>query len=314
MNVLLSGRLDAVEYSTWKDHLCRAVPAVNWLDLAAAEASPDDVEVAVVANPAPASLRPFRRLRLIQSLWAGVEGLLTDGTLPEGVPLARMVDPAMTAAMVQTVQWAVLALHRHCFDYERQQRQRLWRPLPQSRAEEVRVLVLGRGEMGAAASAALAGMGYAVAAWSLSARAGPVPGIVPLTGDGALRATLADSDIVVNLLPLTAATTGLIDAGFIARLPRGACVVNLARGRHVVEPALLAALDSGHLRHAVLDVFATEPLPDNHPFWQHPAVTVLPHAAAQTDPRSAAAVVAANLDAIRQGRPVRHLVDRARGY
>ncbi len=133
-------------------------------------------------------------------------------------------------------------------------------------------------------------------------------------GDGAWPALLARSDILVNLLPLTAATCGLLDARALAQLPRDAAVVNLGRGAHVVEADLIAALDRGHLRHAVLDVFATEPLPPSNPFWSHPQVTVLPHVAAQTDARSASAVVAANVAALRAGRPLQHLVDRARAY
>ena len=125
---------------------------------------------------------------------------------------------------------------------------------------------------------------------------------------------LKTAEIVVNLLPLTPATRGLLDAGAFAALPRGASIVNLARGAHVVDADLIAALDAGHLERAVLDVFHTEPLPAEHPFWRHPKITVLPHVAALTDERSAAAVVAANLRALAQGVPIAHLVDRAKGY
>ena len=125
---------------------------------------------------------------------------------------------------------------------------------------------------------------------------------------------LAQADVVVNLLPLTAETRGLLNAAAFAQMPRGASLVNLARGAHVVEADLLAALATEQLGHAVLDVFATEPLPAGHPFWSHPAVTVLPHVAAPTDPRSAAVIAARNVAALRQGRPLRALVDRARGY
>jgi glyoxylate/hydroxypyruvate reductase A len=119
---------------------------------------------------------------------------------------------------------------------------------------------------------------------------------------------------VINLLPLTPATRGLLDARTFAAMPRGASLVNLARGAHVVEADLLTALDSGHLQRAVLDVFAAEPLPAEHPFWRHPRVTVLPHVAALTDERSAATVVAHNLRALRSGQPLAHRVDRSRGY
>jgi glyoxylate/hydroxypyruvate reductase A len=154
--------------------------------------------------------------------------------------------------------------------------------------------------MGRAVAARLAAQAYAVQGWRR---------------DGsALAPRLAVADIVVNLLPLTPQTAGLLDAAFFTALPAQAAVVNLGRGAHVVDDDLLAALDSGHLRHAVLDVFRTEPLPAGHRYWQHPRVTLLPHAAAQTDPRSAAKVAAANLRAARDGAPLQHLVEAARGY
>ncbi|MEY8876341.1 MAG: NAD(P)-dependent oxidoreductase [Leptothrix sp. (in: b-proteobacteria)] len=148
--------------------------------------------------------------------------------------------------------------------------------------------------------------------WSLHPAADlPLPSVA---GRAALPALLARSEVVINLLPLTERTRGLLDRVFFAELPRGAAVVNLARGAHVVDADLLAALDDGQVGHAVLDVFHTEPLPPDHRYWRHPQVTLLPHAAAQTDARSAAAVVAHNLRAIAQGHAPRHGVDRSRGY
>jgi glyoxylate/hydroxypyruvate reductase A len=257
------------------------------------------IDAAVVANPEPGLLAGLPRLRLIQSLWAGVDKLLANATLPPGVPLARMVDPVMNAAMAETASWAVLGLHRRYFDYAAQQARGQWQPHPQRRADEVSVLVLGSGQMGGTVAARLAAIGYRVSTWRASD--GPPP---PLAG----------AQIVVDLLPLTPATRGMLDARFFAALPRGASLVNLARGAHVIDADLLAALDSGHLQRAVLDVFTTEPLPTTHPFWRHPRVTVLPHVAALTDSRSASRVVVANLRALARGAPIAHLVDRARGY
>jgi glyoxylate/hydroxypyruvate reductase A len=277
------------------------------------EAAPGaEVDVALVANPPPGQLQGLKGLKLIQSLWAGVDKLLADTTLPAGVPMARMVDPAMSAAMAETALWAVLSLHRSHFDYARQQREGVWRQLPQRRADELRVTVLGLGEMGLTAARRLVAMGYRVSGWSTRART--EPGIDCFSGDGALPALLSRSDVVVNLLPLTAATRGLFNAERLGFLPEGASLVNLARGGHVVEADLLAALDAGRLRHAVLDVFQTEPLPAHHPFWQHPRVTVLPHAAALTDARSAAAIAASNVRAVMAGQMSAHRVEFARGY
>ena len=316
MKVLLAGRFDDGERAAWLQALSAAAPQVRWLDPDEARADPAAVQAAVVANPPPGSLQGLPGLRLVQSLWAGVDRLLADPTLPPGVPLARMVDPAMSAAMAETALWAVLALQRGFFAYARQQRQGLWRQLPQRRADETRVAVLGLGAMGRATAAALARCGLAVHGWSRTPAdpAALPPGVRPHAGSAALAPLLAATDIVVNLLPLTEHTRGLVDARFLAALPRGAALVNLARGAHVVEPDLLAALEAGHLEHAVLDVFAAEPLPPEHPFWRHERVTVLPHAAALTDPRSAAAVVAANLRAVAEGREPAHRVDVGRGY
>lgn len=289
MKVLLAGEIDA----PWRHALAAAMPEAVWLEHG------DDARAAVVANPAPGALAGLPALGLIQSLWAGVDGLLRDATLPPQVPIARMVDPVMTAAMAETALWAVLSLHRRFFDYAQQQRTGRWRQHMQRRADEVAVLVLGQGEMGRAAAARIAALGYGVSAW----RRG-----VPLTP------LLAQAEIVINLLPLTEKTSGILNSALFAALPRQAALVNLGRGAHLNEADLLAALDAGHLRHAVLDVFAVEPLPAAHAFWHHPKITLLPHAAALTDARSAAAVAAANLRALRDGRPLAHLVDRSRGY
>ncbi len=307
--LLLSGSFDAAERDQWLQALQAALPEARWC-----LAPQPDVEIAVVANPPPGGLQGMPRLKLIQSLWAGVDRLVADATLPQGVPVARMVDPAMSQAMAETALWAVLSLHRGFFQYARQQQAGQWRPLPQRRADEVRVTVLGMGEIGSTVARRLVQQGYVVSAWRQRPGDSEVDGVQVRGGPGAQAALLARTDVLVNLLPLTADTRGLLDAACFARMPRGASVVNLARGAHLVDQDLLRALDDGHLAHAVLDVFHTEPLPAGHPFWRHPQVTVLPHAAALTDPRSAAAVVAANVRAVQAGRSVGHLVQRARGY
>jgi len=302
MKVLFCGDIDALEHQTWLQALRDALPEVQWLDLPSARQQAGEVQAAVVANPLPGSLQGLPALRLIQSLWAGVDRLLSDHTVPTEVALARMVDPAMNAAMAQTALWATLALHRGFFAYAQRQRECLWQPHAQCRAEEVPVLVLGHGQMGMAAGLAIARQGYPVQSWR---RDEDLP---------ALLRKLPQVQVLINLLPLTAQTRGVLDARLLSHLPHGASVVNLARGAHLVDEDLLAALDSGHLRHAVLDVFHTEPLPADHRFWSHPAVTVLPHAAAMTDERSAAQVVAVNLRALMAGKPLLHRVDRGRGY
>lgn len=298
LNILFAGRFDAKEREVWWQALRAAAPEHHWWreDEAFVAAT---IDAAVVANPTPGALARLPRLRFIQSLWAGVDKLLADATLPLHVPIARMVDPVMTAAMAETALWAVLSLHRGFFDYAQQQCDGQWQQHPQRRADEVPVLVLGAGQLGSAVAGRLTAQGYAVKRWQRSQ---------------SLLAAATGQHIVINLLPLTDATRGILNAALFAALPPGAALINLARGAHLVEADLLAALASGQLSRAVLDVFHQEPLPADHPFWQHPRITVLPHVAALTDERSAAKVVARNLQALAAGQPLQHLVDRGRGY
>jgi len=315
MKIAFDARLDGAERADWWRALTDALPDDDWVDAVVdgtQGARWHEADVAVVANPLPGRLAGCTQLKLIQSLWAGVDRLLADATLPGAVPIARMVDPMMNRAMAETATWAVLSLHRRAFDYAAQQRQTRWHPLPQKRADEVAVLVLGLGEMGRTTALQLAALGYRVSGWS--ARARDIAGVATSAGWAMLPAALGAADVVVNLLPLTDDTRGLFDRVRLAQMRSGASLVNLARGAHVVEKDLLAALNVGRLAHAVLDVFDSEPLPITHVFWFHPQVTVWPHAAAQTDLRSAAAVVAANVEAVRRGEPAAHLVDRTRGY
>ena len=315
MKIAFDARLEGAERADWWRALTDALPDDDWIDPVVEGTQSTRwraAEIAVVANPLHGRLAGCSQLKLIQSLWAGVDKLTADATLPAGVPIARMVDPMMNRAMAETAAWAVLSVHRRAFDYAAQQRQTQWRPLPQKRADEVPVLVLGLGEMGRTTAQQLAALGYRVSGWSARARA--VADVATSAGWAALPAALGAADIVVNLLPLTDDTRDLFDRTRLAQMRAGASLVNLARGAHVVEKDLLTALNTGRLAHAVLDVFDAEPLPATHVFWFHPQVTVWPHAAAQTDLRSAAAVVAANVEALRRGEPAANLVDRARGY
>ena len=315
MRIAFDARLDGAERADWWRALTDALPDDDWIDPVVDGTNSTrwrEADIAVVANPLPGRLAGCTQLKLIQSLWAGVDRLLADATLPKDVPIARMVDPMMNRAMAETATWAVLSLHRRAFDYAAQQRQTQWRPLPQKRADEVSVLVLGLGQMGRTTALQLASLGYRVGGWS--ARAQQVAGLATHAGWAALPAALGAADIVVNLLPLTGDTRGLFDRIRLAQMRAGASLVNLARGAHVVEKDLLVALNAGHLAHAVLDVFDAEPLPATHVFWFHPHITVWPHAAAQTDLRSATAVVASNVEAVRRGEQPSHLVDRSRGY
>ena len=287
----------------WLPRLRETLPRdhfVVWPDVG----DPGEVDIALVAKPPAGALAGLPRLKLVQSLWMGVDGLLADPTLPRAIPIARLIDPVMVAAMSETV----LCRYR----YRAQQARREWKPLPQHMAADRTVGLLGLGELGQDAAAKLRALGFNVCGWSR--RPKRLEGIACFHGESGLTDLLARSGVLVCLLPLTASTRDILNAGALARLPEGACVVNLARGGHVVEADLLAALDSGRLAHAYLDVFPTEPLPADHPFWVHPAVTVTPHVAALTEPRTSLAKVVANIERVRRGERPEALVDVQAGY
>ena len=301
MTILVAAGFDADEWRDWWPLLQTALPGERLVrERVAGDAA--EIDIALVANPPFGALRELPGLKLIQSLWAGVDRLLSDASVPIGVPVARMVDPAMNQSMAETALWAVLGLQRRFFAYATQQRAGEWKQHALQRAEETSIAVLGLGQMGRAVVQLLEHHGYRVDGWSTR------------DGEAALPRLLSSAGIVINLMPLTPATQGFFNAATFARMRSGAALVNLARGGHVVDADLLAALESGQVAHAVLDAFHTEPLPPSHTFWSHPRVTVLPHVAAPTDPRSAALIAAANVEALRAGRPLAHLVDRARGY
>jgi glyoxylate/hydroxypyruvate reductase len=272
----------------------------------------EEIDYVLAWHHVPGSLRAFPRLKAIFSLGAGVEKLLRDRELPAGVPIVRMVDPSLTAGMSEYVLLHVLRYHRRMPELEALQRRAQWVELETPPASERRVGILGLGVLGGDAAAKLAALGFRVAGWSL--RPKTIPGVDSFAGAAGLPPLLARSDILVCLLPLTAATQGILNARTLAALPRGACLINAARGGHVVESDLLAALDSGHIAHATLDVASEEPLPAFHPFWRHPQVTLTPHVASLTWPPTAALHILENIRRNEAGLPMRPLADPAREY
>jgi glyoxylate/hydroxypyruvate reductase A len=273
---------------------------------------PTEIEAALVWRPPQGLLDRLPNLKLIASLGAGVDHIRADPSLPPGVPLVRLVDPYMTTAMSEYVQLQVLRLHRGGPVYLAQQHARVWRQWKQPNAAERRVGILGLGVLGGECALKLKVLGFDVAGWGRTEK--KLAGIPSFHGADGLDALLARSEILVCLLPLTPATDGILDARLFDRLPQGAAIVNCARGRHLVEADLLAALDSGKLSAAVLDVFRDEPLPPDHPFWRHERILVTPHVAAATHPPTAALAVVENLRRLRDGRPLLNRVDGSEGY
>lgn len=284
------------------------LPCVAWPGTAPAG------EVAFVAcwNPPPGFFAPLAALRAVFALGAGVDRLLARPDLPPRLPVLRLLDAGMAEQMVEYALCGVLMRQRHLVDYRLQQARAEWRRHPPLARGALRVGVLGLGEMGGAVARALAALGYAVAGWSRSPKA--IDGVAAHHGTDGLDALLARSDVLVNTLPSTPATRGLLDHARLARLPRGAVVVNASRGDQLDDTALLALLDDGLLGGALLDVFSVEPLPADHPLWRHPRVTITPHAAATTLPEPSVRQVAGNIRRMLRGEPPLGAVDRARGY
>lgn len=302
---------DVDSAAEWRAELVRLMPELElrvWPELG----DPTEIEAALVWRPPQGLLDRLPNLKLIASLGAGVDHIRADPSLPPGVPLVRLVDPYMTTAMSEYVQLQVLRLHRGGPVYLAQQHARVWRQWKQPNAAERRVGILGLGVLGGECALKLKVLGFDVAGWGRTEK--KLAGIPSFHGADGLDALLARSEILVCLLPLTPATEGILDARLFGRLPRGAAIINCARGRHLVEADLLAALDSGALSAAVLDVFRDEPLPTDHPFWQHQRILITPHVAASTHPPTAALAVAENLRRLRDGRPLLNRVDGSEGY
>lgn len=272
--------------------------------------APAEVDYIIYApNSRVQDFRPYTRLKAVHNLWAGVEDVVHNDTLT--VPLTRMVDHGLTQGMVEWVTGHVLRHHlgmdAHIHGQDGQ-----WRSDVPPLAEDRPVTILGMGALGQACAAALTGLGFPVSGWSRSAKT--VPQVATHHGYDGLQTALSTAQILVLLLPDTPVTTDILNADTLAELPRGAVVINPGRGPLIDDTALVAALDSGQLSHATLDVFRAEPLPADHPFWAHPNITVTPHIASATREGTASQTIAENIRRGEAGEPFLHVVDRALGY
>ena len=274
---------------------------------------PDAIDYALSFRPPPGLLKSLPNLKAVFSLGAGVDGFNIDSDYPKHVPLVRFVDDTLSNEMATYVVLHTLIFHRNQRALDAAQRKGVWQQslLPR-RADATRVGILGLGEIGTLCAERLRDLSFAVSGWSRTSKT--VEGIKSFVGNGELDAFLAQSDILVCLLPLTRETEGILNAKMFAKLPRGAFLINAARGGHQVESDIVAAVDSGQLAGATLDVFETEPLPETSPLWRHPKITVTPHIAAISDPSASVRTVLDGIARFERGEPVANLVDLARGY
>ncbi|WP_197738359.1 glyoxylate/hydroxypyruvate reductase A [Tardiphaga sp. P9-11] len=269
-----------------------------------------DVDYIIHATGGPITdFAPFSNARAVLSLWAGVEKIVGNATLTQ--PLCRMVDDGLRQGMVEWVVGHALRAHLGMDRYVCQ-KPLTWAQHVPPLATDRSVTVLGLGELGSAAATALAQLGFRVTGWSRSTH--EVSGVRCVAGSENLPQALASAEILVGLLPQTSETLDLLNAERLALLPRGCFILNAGRGTLIDDDALIAALDSGQVAQATLDVFRTEPVPSGHPFWSHPGVTISPHVAAATRVGTAAENIADNIVRAQNGTPLMNLVDRTLSY
>jgi glyoxylate/hydroxypyruvate reductase A len=293
----------------WHRALAAALPEATiavWPD------TREDPDYALVWKPPAELFSRVRPKRAIFNLGAGVEVLLALPSLPPRVPVIRLEDAGMAAQMAEYVALAVLSRYRESAEYAAQQRERRWQPRQRLPKAQFGVGFLGFGVLGQAVAAALTPFGFPLYGWSAARK--EVSGVRSFAGRSEFFAFLALTRVLVCFLPSTPETRDLLDKVTLSRLPRGAHVVNVARGGIVVDQDLIELLDDGHLASATLDVFRDEPLPPDHPFWTHPRITLTPHVSAVTLVEDSIAQVVAKIRRLERGQPVTGVVDRARGY
>jgi len=310
MPIVLFAGTDA-NWETYKTLIPEALAARGIDARVSRDAAPETVDYIIYSPLGPVQdFSPFTRLKAVLSLWAGVERIVGNATLK--VPLCRMVDDGLKMGMAEWVAGHVLRYHlgmdAHIVNPGQVWRNDVVPPL----AKDRQISILGLGELGVACAATLNCLGFDVAGWSRSLK--KLKGVACFSGESGLDALLKRSEILVLLLPQTAETTHIVDARALAIMPKAAKIINPGRGPLIDDDALLDALNCGQIGHATLDVFATEPLPPEHPYWAHPNVTVTPHIASETRPKSASEVIAENIVRGESGRPFLVQVDRGAGY
>jgi glyoxylate/hydroxypyruvate reductase A len=269
------------------------------------------VDVAIVANPNPTEVKKLVNLKWIQSVWVGVEKLV-ESFKGEKVKIVRLIDPEMNRTMSEAVLSWVLYLHRDMHFYRVQQNKRVWKETDYIKPSNKVVSFIGLGELGSASTVKLIENGFNVCGWSRGKK--KISKVKSFTGELGLKKMLNQTDILVCLIPLTQKTKYLLNYKTLSYLKRGASIINFARGGIINAKDLVKHLNSGKIKHAVLDVFEKEPLPSSSDLWKHKNITVLPHISAHTDMDTASSIVCKNIKTYRLNNRIPKSVDMLRGY
>ena len=303
-------RSDAPRAAAWARYFAQNAPELDfriWPDAGDLR----EVEYLIAWQVPPGFLTELPRLKVLFSSGAGIDHIEL-AAVPAHIPVVRMVEPGIIDGMVEYVSLAVLALHRDFFDYVAAKAARVWTPLEVPSASSRTIGIMGMGVLGRAVLQRLATYGFRLRGWNRSLR--HMDGVECFAGSDQLQRFLEGCDVLTCLLPFTATTKGILSRKLFSALPAGAAVINVGRGQHLVDADLLAALDSGRISRAILDVTDPEPLPPEHPFWTHPRVFLTPHVASMTQPETAAPILLENIRRHRRGEALRDVVDRSRGY
>ncbi|MEO1373869.1 MAG: glyoxylate/hydroxypyruvate reductase A [Cyanobacteria bacterium J06635_10] len=274
--------------------------------------NPEKIEAILTWKPPLGIMSKFPNLKVIISLGAGVEEILREPNLPQNVPIVRIVEPCVTSRMSEYILLAVLRFHRQAFEYQTLQKTRNWKPLPLSETNSCNIGILGLGVLGSDAARKLNILGFSIRGWSRTPK--NIDGIECFYGREQLKLCLSKCRVLVCLLPLTPETEGILNHETFSAMPQGSYLINVARGQHLIEKDLLEALDNGQLSGACLDVFSREPLPENHPFWSHPQITITPHIATQTDSEYWTEPIIDAIRCIRADLPLNNVVNCQQGY
>lgn len=272
--------------------------------------NPNDIEFALLWRYPHGELLKYPNLKAISSLGAGVDHIMSDPNLPKNIPILRVIDKLLVRDMTQYIAMAVLQHVRQLDLYQEQQLQKKW--LWHGFASDIKIGIMGMGELGSDAANKLYHLDFAVQGWSRTPK--ELVGIKTFYGAEGQVEFLKTTTILVNLLPLTPQTKNILNKKLFYQMPRGAYIINVARGGHVVDEDLIAAIDAGQLSGACLDVFREEPLPESHPFWGHPKIIVTPHIASVTNPKSVAEQLVLNYRNAIAGKPLMNIVDVSLGY
>ncbi|MFC3053049.1 2-hydroxyacid dehydrogenase [Kordiimonas pumila] len=305
--------LEHHSHKPWRTAFKEIDPAINFLSYPDWGTPDDGPAYAFVWHPKPGLLKEYTNIKAIFSMGAGIDHILADPDLPNHTPIIRMSDDGLKEGMAEYVTMAVIMHHREIHRFIAGQKSKLWQQALARAAHKTRIGIMGYGALGSVAAKALIPFGYDIAAWSRTKKA-TEQSITHYHGPSGFKAFLERTDILVNLLPSTSETIGLMNMETMSWLPSGAAIINVGRGSLINLDDLITLLNTDHLSGATLDVFPQEPLSSTHPIWEHDKILVTPHIASITRPDSAAAYVLKSIKILEKGQLPENILDINRGY